>query len=161
MAGIAVYAAYQSTPGVVYLTKTNTKIARVYVTPSSVAQQDATATNDHFTFGQCTYYASMRYHQLSGQWVPWSGKAYQWAYGARQFGWVVSSKPRTPSIIVLQPGVQGAGWLGQVAIVESINPDGSVLTSGWNWYGTYGGGWARLSVVTFRPGSGVSFVWHP
>ena len=149
--------------------------------PSSLAQQDATATVthqdgydpgsglvlgpggalNHFAYGQCTYYASMRYHQLTGQWVPWLGNAYQWAYEAPGFGWTVSPTPRAPSIIVLGPGVQGAGWFGHVAIVESINPDGSVVTSGWNWYGTYGGGWARLSVVTFRPGSGVSFVWHP
>ena len=149
---------------------------------SSIAQQDATATvthqdgydpgggvaplsaggaYDHFAFGQCTYYASMRYHELTGQWVPWSGNAYQWAYEAGGFGWVVSPKPKAPSIIVLQPGVQGAGGLGQVAIVESINPDGSVSTSSWNWYGPGGAGWGRLSVVTFRPGPGVSFVWHP
>ena len=148
---------------------------------SSIAQQDATATvthqdgydpgsgvaplsagsaNDHFAFGQCTYYASLRYHELTGQWVPWSGNAYQWTYEASRFGWVVSSKPRVPSIIVLQPGVQGAGWSGQVAIVESINPDGSISTSGWNWYGPGGAGWGRLSVVTFRPGPGVSFIWH-
>jgi len=149
--------------------------------PSSIAQQDATATvthqdgydpansaiplapggaSDHFAFGQCTYYASMRYHQLKGQWVPWLGNAYQWAYEASGFGWVVSPKPKVPSIIILQPGVQGAGWFGHVAIVESINPDGSVSTSGWNWYGPGGAGWARLSVITFRPGPGVSFVWH-
>jgi surface antigen len=149
--------------------------------PSSLAQQDATATvthqdgydpgtgvvlapgsaSDHFAFGQCTYYASMRYHQLTGYWVPWLGNAYQWSYAASAFGWIVSSKPRVPSIIVLQPGVQYAGWYGHVAIVESINPDGSVSTSNWNWYGPGGGGWARLSVVTFHPGPGVSFVWHP
>ncbi len=150
--------------------------------PSSIAQQDATATvthqdgyapgssvaplsaggaYDHFAFGQCTYYASLRYHELTGQWVPWMGNAYQWAYEAGGFGWVVSSKPKVPSIIVLQPGVQGAGWFGQVAIVESINPDGSVSTSTWGWYGPGGAGWGRLSIVTFRPGPGVSFVWHP
>jgi surface antigen len=149
--------------------------------PSSIAQQDATATvthqdgydpgsgivplsaggaYDHFAFGQCTYYASIRYHELTGKWVPWLGNAYQWAYEASGFGWVVSPKPRAPSIIVLQPGVQGAGWFGHVAIVESINPDGSVSTSGWNWYGPGGAGWGRLSVVSFRPGPGVSFVWH-
>jgi len=148
--------------------------------PTSLTQQDATATvthqdgydpgtgvtlapgsaSDHFAFGQCTYYASMRYHQLTGYWVPWLGNAYQWSYAAGAFGWIVSSKPHVPSIIVLQPGVQYAGWYGHVAIVESINPDGSVSTSNWNWYGPGGGGWARLSVVTFRPGPGVSFVWH-
>ncbi len=148
--------------------------------PSLVAQQAATATANiqhnnnspppgqyygggggpnRFAFGECTYWANMRYHQLTGYWVPWSGNAYQWAYGARASGWVVSSTPKVPSIIVLQPGVQGAGWLGHVAIVESINKDGSVSTSNFNWYN--GGGWDILSYYTFHPGSGVSFAWHP
>jgi surface antigen len=149
--------------------------------PSLVAQQAATATANiqhnnnspppgqyyggigsgglnRFAFGECTYWANMRYHALTGFWVPWSGNAYQWYYGAKASGWVVSSTPKVPSIIVLQPGVQGAGWLGHVAIVESINKDGSVYTSNFNWYD--GGGWDILSYYTFHPGSGVSFLWH-
>ncbi|HEX6478331.1 MAG TPA: CHAP domain-containing protein [Ktedonobacteraceae bacterium] len=111
-----------------------------------------------FAFGECTYWANMRYHALTGFWVPWLGDAYQWSYGAQASGWVVSSTPRVPSIIVLQPGVQGAGGLGHVAIVESINKDGSVYASNMNWYA--GGGWDTVSYYTFYPGSGVSFVWR-
>ncbi len=114
---------------------------------------------NRFAFGQCTYWANMRYHALTGYWVPWLGNAYQWAYGASSSGWIVSSKPHVPSIIVLQPGVEGAGGYGHVAIVEKINADGSVNTSNYNWYSN--GGWDILSYVTFYPGSGVSFVWHP
>lgn len=151
--------------------------------PSLVSQQAATATAvlqqdgydpnqgtgggtimgggglNRFAFGQCTYWANMRYHALTGYWVPWLGNAYQWAYGASSAGWIVSSRPRVPSIIVLQPGVQGAGYFGHVAIVERINANGSVYTSNYNWYGN--GGWDILSYVTFYPGSGVSFVFHP
>jgi surface antigen len=154
--------------------------------PSLVAQQAATATAvtqggnnnynppppgpyygggggggglNRFAFGQCTYWANMRYHALTGFWVPWLGNAYQWYYGAKASGWVVSSTPKVPSIMVLQPYVQGASWLGHVAIVESINKDGSVYTSNYNWYN--GGGWDILSYYTFHPGSGVSFLWHP
>ena len=114
---------------------------------------------NRFAFGQCTYWANMRYHALTGYWVPWLGNAYQWAYGASVSGWIVSSKPHVPSIIVLQPGVEGAGYFGHVAIVERINSDGSVYTSNYNWYSN--GGWDILSYVTFTAGSGVSFVWHP
>jgi surface antigen len=117
------------------------------------------STLNRFAFGQCTYWANMRYHALTGYWVPWLGNAYQWAYGARASGWVVSATPKVPSIIVLQPGVQGAGGYGHVAIVERINSDGSVYASNYNWYAN--GGWDTLSYWTFRPGSGVSFVWHP
>jgi surface antigen len=114
---------------------------------------------NRFAFGQCTYWANMRYHNLTGYWVPWLGNAYQWAYGASSSGWIVSSKPKVPSIIVLQPYVEGASGYGHVAIVEKINSDGSVYASNYNWYAN--GGWDILSYVTFYPGSGVSFVWHP
>jgi surface antigen len=114
---------------------------------------------NRFAFGQCTYWTNMRYHALTGYWVPWLGDAYQWSYGAAASGWIVSSKPHVPSIIVLQSGVQGASWAGHVAIVERINSDGSVFTSNMNWYAN--GGWDIVSYVTFYPGPGVTFVWHP
>lgn len=113
---------------------------------------------DGFTYGQCTYWADYLYHQLSGNWVPWAGDAWTWANGARTYGWIVSGTPHYPSIIVLQPGVEGAGPYGHVAVVIGINGDGSVNTSNWNWYAN-GGGWAHTSYFTFRPGPGVSFVW--
>ena len=113
---------------------------------------------NRFAYGQCTFWANDRYHALTGFWVPWLGNAYQWADGARASGWNVSSSPHVPSIIVLQPYVQGAGYFGHVAVVESINADGSVHTSNYNWYTN--GGWATLSYWDFRPGPGVLFVWH-
>ena len=113
---------------------------------------------DRFAYGQCTFWANLRYHQLKGFWVPWLGNAYQWSYGAQMSGWIVSSTPIVPSIIVLQPGVQGASYFGHVAVVEKINPDGSVYTSNYNWYAN--GGWNTKSYWTFKPGPGVSFVWH-
>jgi len=110
-----------------------------------------------FAYGNCTYWANMRYHELTGFWVPWLGNAWQWSYGASASGWIVSSSPHVPSIMVLQPYVEGASGYGHVAIVEHINADGSVLTSNYNWAGN----WNRETWVTFRPGPGVSFVWHP
>jgi hypothetical protein len=110
-----------------------------------------------FFYGQCTYWANMRYHQLTGNWVTWIGDAWAWQGGAVQSGWNVSSQPHVPSIIVLQPGVQGAGGYGHVAVVERINSNGSVVTSDWNWYPALG---AQTSDVTFTPGPGVSFVWR-
>ncbi|HTI14994.1 MAG TPA: CHAP domain-containing protein [Dictyobacter sp.] len=109
-----------------------------------------------FTMGQCTYWADYRYHQLTGYAVTWSGNADAWAYGAANTaGWNVSSQPHLHAIIVLQAGVQGASGVGHVAVVERINPDGSVVTSNWNVRG-----WKVLSYETYRPGPGVSFIWH-
>ena len=116
---------------------------------------------NRFAFGQCTYWANYRYHQLTGYWVDWLGNADEWAAGAQAAGWIVSSKPnlKGPSIIVLQPYVQGASYFGHVAIVEKVNSNGSVYASNFNWYAN--GGWDILSYWTFTPGPGVSFVWHP
>ncbi len=103
---------------------------------------------NRFAFGQCTYWANYRYHYLTTYWVDWLGNAYQWAAGARAAGWIVSSKPnlKGPSIMVLEPGVEGASYFGHVAVVEKVNSNGSVYTSNF-W--------------TFTPGLGVWFVWHP
>lgn len=121
-------------------------------------------TNGQFSMdwpmGQCTYWANLRYHELTGFWIPWGGNADQWAANASMApGWHVSREPHVPSIMVLMPGVQGAGGYGHVAVVEGVNPDGSVHTSNMNWYGN-GGGWGRVSNVDFTPGPGVYFVWH-
>ncbi|WP_126595234.1 CHAP domain-containing protein [Dictyobacter aurantiacus] len=112
-----------------------------------------------FFYGQCTYWANMRYHQLTGHWIPWLGNAYQWAYQAPAYGWTISDTPNPmgQSIMVFSPYAQGAGAYGHVAVVERINADGSVLTSNWNWNGD----WATFSMRTFYPGRGISFIWYP
>jgi surface antigen len=115
-------------------------------------------TPNYFAYGQCTYWADLEYHNKANHWVQWGGDAYQWAAGARAAGWIVSTTPHVYSIIVLQPYVQGAGYYGHVAVVEKINPDGSVYTSNMNWYAN--GGWNYESWWTFTPGPGVLFVWH-
>lgn len=112
-----------------------------------------------FPIGQCTYWASKRYQQLTGKYVSWHGDAYTWASGANAQNWTVSSTPPSniPSIIVLSPFVQGAGNLGHVAVVEHINSDGSVYTSNLNWNGNQ----TSPTFVTFHPGNGVKFVYFP
>jgi surface antigen len=112
--------------------------------------------HNQFTPGQCTYWADYEYHRLTGYAVPWSGNAADWSTNAVAFGWIVSSTPHVPSIIALQPGVEGAGEAGHVGVVEKINPDGSVATTNWNVRG-----WGVFSWETYYPGPGVSFIWHP
>ncbi|GAC1469473.1 MAG: hypothetical protein PVSMB5_15760 [Ktedonobacteraceae bacterium] len=123
--------------------------------PSAPGAFDGNFSNP-FSPGQCTWWADYRYHQLTGYAVPWSGNASEWAYNAPGYGgWAVSYAPRVPSIIVLQPGVQYASGWGHVAVVERVNPDGSVFTSNYNIIG-----WGVLSYMTYHPGPGVSFVYH-
>src|SRR5258708_6498643 len=118
-----------------------------------------TGTLNHFALGECTYWADLRYHQWTGYWVPGTRNAYQWTPGAEAPACLLPSSPKSPSIIVLQPGVQGAYGVGHVAVVERINSDGSVYTSNMNNYSN-GGGWDIVSYATYYPGPGVSFVWY-
>ena len=126
--------------------------------PGSGGGPVVTGSPETWPVGYCTYWANLRYHQLTGNWVTWTGNAYQWAQGARMAGWNVSSSPHVPSIIVLAPGAQGASGFGHVAVVESINPDGTVHTSNMNWFQN-GGGWDKVSYVDFKTGSGATFIW--
>jgi surface antigen len=116
-------------------------------------------SGDSFPYGQCTYWADYRYHQLSGYWVQWSGNANQWAAGAAATpGWIVSSTPHFPSIVVFQAGVQYASPIyGHVGVLESINADGSFVTSNMNIAGY---GFGAVADLTNYAGPGVSFVYH-
>ena len=128
--------------------------------PDSFSASDA-GNLSRFFYGQCTYWSNMRYRQLTGHWIPWLGDAYQWAYAAPSYGWVISEQPNPhgPSIIVLAPYAQGSGHFGHVAVVENAVPSAShgVITSNWNWNGR----WAVHDWVRFYPGPGVSFLWYP
>ena len=109
-------------------------------------------------YGQCTYWANYRYHQLTGYWVQWTGNADQWFLGAQKAGWDYGQTPPpgVPAIVVLMPYVQQAGGVGHVAVVESVS--GNVVhTSNMNW--GYGG-WTHTEEVDFTLGAGVYFVWH-
>lgn len=123
--------------------------------PSIPIVDSAGSTLWRFPYGQCTNWADLRYHELSGYWVSWNGDAWQWANNAAAAGWNVSTTPRVHSIVVFQPGVDGAGGVGHVAIVESINADGSIHTSNYNW------GSPVYSEQDFPVVGGMSFVWHP
>lgn len=109
-----------------------------------------------FPYGQCTWYANQRYHQLHGVYVPWTTNSDAWAWTNRayDFHWHVSSSPSVGAIVDLQPWVQGAYGLGHVAVVERILGNGNVVASNMNWGAAY---W-KVVDVEFRPGPGVSFI---
>ena len=109
-----------------------------------------------FPYGQCTWWADQRYHQLHGRYVPWrtNANAWQWTARAHNFGWHVSRRPRLGDIIDLQPWVQGAYGLGHVAVVERVLRNGHVIASNMNW----GAHPRRVTYVEFAPGAGVTFI---
>lgn len=91
-----------------------------------------------YSHGNCTLYAFNRRVQLglpvggAGNLPQW-GNANSWAYLASQGGLVVNNKPSVGAIM------QNGGYLGHVAIVESIQPNGDLSISEMNAYVSGGG----------------------
>jgi LysM repeat protein len=123
---------------------------------ASVVRQPVRGKSNAFPYGECTWWANQRYHQLHGVYVPWltQSNAWQWTARARQFYWRVSSTPLPGAIINLQPRVQGAYSLGHVAIVERVLANGHVIASNMNW----GARPHAVTYVEFIPGRGVTFI---
>ena len=111
---------------------------------------------NYFPYGQCTWWASYRYFQLHGIYVPWQmqADAWEWTARAKDFRWHVSSTPSAGAIIDLQPWVEGAYGLGHVAVVEKVLKNGDVIASNMNWGAYY---W-EVTYVEFAPGPGVTFI---
>ncbi|MBA2677061.1 MAG: LysM peptidoglycan-binding domain-containing protein [Ktedonobacteraceae bacterium] len=120
-----------------------------------LAASNVKGYNNIFSYGQCTWWADERYRQLHGTYVPWTNNANaaQWASRAAEYNWHVSSQPVRGSIIVLQPGVQGAWGTGHVGVVEQVMGSGHVIASNMNW-----GYSSQVVDVQFNAGPGVSFV---
>jgi N-acetylmuramoyl-L-alanine amidase len=115
-------------------------------------------TVNPFAYGQCTWWAAQRYHDLHGFYVPWTtnANAFQWTVRANDFHWHVSDQPSLGAIIDFQPGVQYASTTaGHVAVVEQILGNGDVVTSNMNVSGHPFGSVVNL---TFHTGAGVTFI---
>jgi N-acetylmuramoyl-L-alanine amidase len=113
-------------------------------------------TGNYFPYGQCTWWAAQRYHQLHGVYVPWTTQsdAWQWTARAYHFHWHVTGTPHVGDIVNLQPWVEGAYGLGHVAVVERVLGNGDVIASNMNWGYYY---WDVVN-VEFAPGPGVTFI---
>ena len=114
-------------------------------------------TVNPFPYGQCTWWASQRYHDLHGYYVPWTtdSNAFQWTARANDFHWHVSTEPSIGAIVDFQGGVQGSSPLGHVAIVEQILDNGVVVTSNMN---ILGHGFGEVVSLRFHTGPGVTFI---
>ncbi|MFM7407369.1 MAG: CHAP domain-containing protein [Cuspidothrix sp.] len=91
--------------------------------------------NGVFYDGNCTWYAHGRMLQLGYSEYALDSmlkNAGEWDnYAAR--GCSVTYTPQVGSIAVWEAGVNGAGDVGHVAVVESINGDGTITISESNW----------------------------
>jgi CHAP domain. len=94
--------------------------------------------------GQCTYGAMIQFHNATGVYPAVYGNARDWDASARQNGWTVVLDAEQRSVVVFQPGVQGADPnYGHVAWVEDVEmrSDGRYVhvlemngsAGPWNW----------------------------
>lgn len=100
---------------------------------------------NHFFYGQCTWYvATQRY-------VPWMGNAIDWWANARPYGYAEGSAPQVGAIMVTRE----SGY-GHVAIVRSVNGDGSWTVEEMNYTG-----FAQVDTRTIQPGFAylVGFIY--
>jgi hypothetical protein len=81
-----------------------------------------------YVYGNCTYYVSQRFPQINQR----MGNAIDWIASAKRLGYPILSKP-TPGTIV----VYGSGYsqYGHVAVVDSVNGDGTFNVSEMNYNG--------------------------
>ena len=99
---------------------------------SSIDEPDAWG----FLTRECTSYAAWYLNVVQGTRFintrPGSGSAYNWPNLARDQGLTVSSSPKVGAVISWEAGSLTSGW-GHVAVVESVNSDGTIDVSEFNW----------------------------
>ena len=102
-------------------------VSRVY----SFAGNAAVAGNK-YDYGYCTWYAYNRRAELGRPVGSFWGNASTWASYARGSGYLVNNSPAVGA--VLQDSYSAGGY-GHVAVVESVNADGSIYVSEMNYAG--------------------------
>lgn len=91
---------------------------------------------------QCVSYTAWKVYQKNGYMPYWGGRgnANQWPGNARGAGIPVGTTPRAGSV-----GVIMAGAYGHVVWVESVNGDGTINVSQYNYFNAGGSGWGHYS----------------
>lgn len=115
---------------------------------STVNSQIARASaGNKYAFGNCTWYAYERRLQLGRPVGSFWGNAATWAIYARAAGYLVNNTPAAGAVM------QNGGGAGHVAIVESVNSDGSLTISEMN----YAGNFNRVTSRTVSAGEAAGF----
>lgn len=111
---------------------------------------------------QCTSYAAWYWNVVLGKsWDntrPGSGSAYNWPALAQDQGYSVSGTPRAGAIISWGIGLYPGDQWGHVAIVESVNSNGTVNISEYNYL--YKNGFSRrINVNPASEGVPYSYIY--
>jgi len=115
------------------------------------------ASSNWATPGQCTWGALNKWYQSEGYYPGgWTGNAMEWASGAASAGYTVSGTPRTRSIVVMQPGVNGSGSVGHVAWVTAVNGDQVTIIEMNAMAGPY-----NYNTRTVTDKAGMKYIYAP
>lgn len=134
-----------------YVSPTRTVVAATSRPIASYTANAAVAGN-RYDYGYCTWYAYNRRAELGRPVGSFWGNASTWASYARGSGYLVNSSPAVGA--VMQNSYQAGGY-GHVAVVESVNADGSIYVSEMNY-----AGWNVKSYRTVSAGeaSGYNYI---
>ena len=113
--------------------------------PAVASTQKSRGASGRFPWGQCTYYVSTRRE------VPWNGDAWEWFANARADGRPEGQVPVAGAI-----AVTWGSWVGHVAYVERVNPDGSFVVSEMNVHGV---GVIDQRTLTVRSADMIGFIY--
>ncbi len=128
-------------------------VQRSYYAYSNYTFQ-AGSVGNRYAFGNCTWYAYERRLQLGRPVGSFWGNGATWNIAAAQSGYLVNHSPAAGA--VLQIPAYGDGWTGyagHVAIVESVNADGSIYVSEMN----YAGNFNRVTYRTISAGQAALY----
>jgi surface antigen len=124
---------------------------------STINMQIASATaGNKYAFGNCTWYVYERRMQLGRPVGSFWGNAATWAMYAQSAGYDVGKTPRVGAVAQWNAYSDSyTGYAGHVAIVESVNSDGSVTVSEMN----YAGNFNRVTSRTLNAGSVSNYIY--
>lgn len=103
---------------------------------------------------QCVSYTAWKVLQRTGYAPRYWGNANMWPNSARNAGFSVGSTPRANSV-----GVISAGYYGHTVWVESVNGDGTLDVSQYNYLNAGGPGWGNYSRMRVSASTYDTFIY--
>lgn len=101
---------------------------------------------------QCVSYTAFKALQVHGVKALWWGNANMWPASARSRGFRTGTTPKANSV-----GVQYIGYYGHVVWVDSVNPNGTVNISQYNY--PVNGRWGMYSTMTVSASAFQEYIY--
>lgn len=103
---------------------------------------------------QCVSYTAFKVGQRTGNYPRYWGNANMWPLNAKAAGYQTSTTPRANSV-----GVIMTGQYGHTVWVDSVNGDGTLTISQYNYYNAGGPGWGNYSKMRVSAGTYNTFIY--